>query len=113
MRAYTIVATLTLFSICLTITTSAYAYLGEFEGVDGYRPFFDDVANYNAGAHGANAGGGVYTPITPNTGLWKKLQGPLFPAMGTTGNYAYATGHQNFDRTNPGSADQALVITTN
>jgi hypothetical protein len=71
------------------------------------------VANYNAGAHGANAGGGLYTPITPNTGLWKKLQGPLFPATGTTGNFAYATGHQNFDRTNPSTADQALVITTN
>jgi hypothetical protein len=91
----------------------AEAYLGGFEGVDGYRPFFDDVANYNAGAHGPNAGGGLYTPIPPNTGLWAKLLGPLFPATGATGNFAYATGHQNFDRTNPGSSDQALVITTN
>jgi hypothetical protein len=95
------------------LPTHALAYLGGFENTDGYRPFFDDVANYNAGAHGANAGGGAYSPITPNTGQWKKLQGPLFPAVGTTGNYAYATGHGNFDRTNPSTTDQALVITTN
>ncbi len=113
MRIRTVVSTLTLLSLCFIAATSAFAYLGEFEPVDGYRPFFDDVANYNAGAHGANAGGGLYTPIVPNTGLWKKLQGPLFPAVGTTGNFAYATGHQNFDRTNPSTADQALVITTN
>jgi hypothetical protein len=102
-----------LFIAPLLLTAQARAYLGGFENPDGYRPFFDDVAKYNAGAHGANAGGGVYTPITPNTGLWKKLQGPLHPATGTTGSFAYATGHQNFDRTNPGSSDQALVITTN
>ena len=113
MKAHALFSVLTLLTLSLTLTTSAYAYLGGFEGVDGYRPFFDDVANYNAGQHGANAGGGLYTPITPNTGLWKKLQGPLFPAVGTTGSFAYATGHQNFDRTNPSTADQALVITTN
>jgi hypothetical protein len=105
--------TIATISYSLLLVSGAYAYLGEFEGPDGYRPFFDDVANYNAGAHGANAGGGSYSPIAPNTGLWAKLQGPLFPATGTTGNFAYATGHQNYDRTNPGSADQALVITTN
>lgn len=94
--------------------TSSYAYLGGFENADGYQPFFNDVANYNAGQYGANAGGGAFTPITPNTGLWKKLQGPLWPAQGTMGP-AYATGHQYYDRTNYGfpNLDQALIITTN
>jgi hypothetical protein len=113
MKCCILLSTLTLFALTPLFTGSAYAYLGGFEGVDGYQPFFDDVANYNAGQFGPNAGGGSYTPIAPNTGLWKKLQGPLYPAVGTTGSYAYATGHQNFDRTNPSTADQALVITTN
>lgn len=113
MKSKALLSVLAVTALSLTLAGSAQAYLGGFEGPDGYRPFFDDVANYNAGAHGANAGGGLYTPIAPNTGLWQKLQGPLFPAVGTTGNFAYATGHGNFDRTNPGSADQALVITTN
>ena len=113
MKVQKLLSLMTLAVIVLAVTTSAHAYLGGFEGPDGYRPFFDDVARYNAGQHGANAGGGLYTPIIPNTGLWQKLQGPLFPATGTTGNYAYATGHQNFDRTNPSTSDQALVITTN
>lgn len=91
-----------------------HAYLGGFENVDGYAPFLNDVANYNAGQYGPNAGGGVFTPITPNTGLWKKLQGPLVPTWGTLGP-AYATGHQYYDRTNYGfpNLDQALIITTN
>ncbi len=89
--------------------------MGGFEAADGYAPFLNDVATFNAGQYGANAGGGVFTSIPVNTGLWKKLQGPLVPATGTTGNYAYATGHQYYDRTNPGfpNLDQALVITTN
>jgi hypothetical protein len=91
----------------------AHAYLGGFEDPDGYKPFLNDVVTYNAGAYGANAGGGAYTLITPNTGLWTKLQGPLYPATGTAGGIAYGTGHQNFDRTNPSTSDQALVITTN
>ena len=65
--------------------STSYAYLGGFEDPDGYKPFFNDVAKYNAGAYGANAGGGAYTPIPDNTGLWRKLQGPLYPATGTTG----------------------------
>lgn len=113
MKSRTLLSIATLITVSLMSPNHVLAYLGGFEPVDGYRPFFDDVARYNAGAHGANAGGGFYSSITPNTGLWKKLQGPLFPATGATGNYAYATGHQNFDRTNPSTADQALVITTN
>ena len=96
-----------------SVGTPCFAYLGGFEDVDGYEPFLDDVAKYNAGQYGANAGGGVYVDIPDNTGLWKKLQGPLFPATGTTGSVAYATGHQYRDRTNPSTSDQALVITTN
>lgn len=107
--------TQTIFSalLLLALSTSAHAYLGGIEGVDGYAPFLNDVATYNAGQYGPNAGGGVYVNIPDNTGLWQKLQGPLFPTAGTTGNFAYATGHQNLDRTNPSTSDQALVITTN
>ncbi len=105
------------FAICfiytISLTQSAHAYLGGFENVDGYRPFLDDVANYNAGAHGVNAGGGAYSTITPNSGQWVKLQGSLIPATGTTGAVSYATGHQNVDRLNPSTAAQGLVITTN
>lgn len=99
--------------IVVALCGSAGAYLGGFEDPDGYKPFLNDVVTYNAGAYGANAGGGTYTPIPANTGLWKKLQGPLFPTTGTAGGVAYGTGHQNLDRTNPGTSDQALVITTN
>jgi hypothetical protein len=101
-------------AMLLTVTAgTSQAYLGGFEDPDGYKPFLNDVVTYNAGAYGANAGGGSYTPITPNTGLWQKLQGPLYPTPGTAGGVAYGTGHQNLDRTNPGTSDQALVITTN
>lgn len=108
--------TIAAFAIATAIAvlpTPAHAYLGGFEGADGYQPFLNDVSVYNAGAFGANAGGGSYTPLPPNTGLWKKLQGPLWPTPGTAGGVAYATGHQNYDRTNPGTSDQALIITTN
>jgi hypothetical protein len=115
MKAHAPFSALTLLALSLVFTTSAHAYLGGFEAADGYAPFLNDVATFNAGQYGANAGGGVFMAIPPNTGLWKKLQGPLVPAVGTTGNYAYATGHQYYDRTNPGfpNLDQALVITTN
>ncbi len=110
----TLLASLTL---CLTqmicIPQTAQAYLGGFEGVDGYGSFLNEVSTTNAGAHGANAGGGTLATIPLNTGLWTKLQGPVFPATGTAGGIAYATGHQNLDRLNPSTAAQALVITTN
>ncbi len=113
MKARSILSVLTLSALSLALTTSAHAYLGGFEAADGYEPFLNDVATFNAGQYGANAGGGAYINIPDNTGLWQKLQGPLFPTPGLAGGVAYATGHQNLDRTNPGSADQALVITTN
>ena len=112
MKAHTIFSALTLLALYLTLAGNAHAYLGGFEAVDGYAPFLNDVATFNAGQYGPNAGGGVFTSITPNTGLWKKLQGPLVPTWGILGP-AYATGHQYYDRTNPSTLDQALVITTN
>jgi len=92
---------------------TAEAYLGEFEAADGYGPFLTEVSTTNSGAHGANAGGGTLMTIPLNSGLWVKLQGAVYPTPGTAGGVAYATGHQNLDRTNPGTSDQALVITTN
>ncbi len=110
----TLIAT---FALSLTYVAgmpqTAQAYLGGFEGVDGYGSFLNEVSTTNAGAHGANAGGGTLTTIPVNTGLWVKLQGPVFPTPGTAGGVAYATGHQNVDRLNPGTSAQALVITTN
>lgn len=106
---------LTLVVVSVTTTSTAHAYLGGFEAADGYAPFLNDVAKFNAGQYGANAGGGTFTTIPDNTGLWVKLQGPLVPLQGTTGYSAYATGHQSYDRTNPGypNPEQALVVTTN
>ena len=102
---------------CLTTTfgtpDTANAYLGGFEQVDGYGSFLNEVSTTNAGAHGANAGGGALMTIPANSGLWVKLQGPTYPTPGTAGGVAYATGHQNWDRLNPGTPAQALVITTN
>ena len=100
--------------VAASAATPCFAYLGGFEADDGYKPFLNDVVTYNAGQYGANAGGGVYVDIPDNTGLWVKLQGPLYPTPGTAGGVAYATGHGGYDRTSPGSStDQALVITTN
>jgi PEP-CTERM motif len=113
MKLQTLLAAVTLLTLSLTLIGNTYAYLGGFEAVDGYQPFLNDVATYNAGQYGPNAGGGSYMALPPNTGLWKKLQGPLYPMTGTTGSVAYATGHQGFDRTNPSTTDQALIITTN
>ena len=113
MKSTTQRSTLVLAALSLFFTSNAYAYLGGFEGVDGYAPFLNDVVTYNAGQYGPNAGGGSFTPIPPNTGPWMKLQGPLWPTPGAANGVAYATGHQNVDRTNPGTSDQALVITTN
>ena len=109
MKAFARFASLTLLVLLLNLTNNAHAYLGGFEAADGYAPFLNDVATFNAGQYGANAGGGGYVNIPDNTGLWQKLQGPLVPASGITGNYAYATGHQYYDRTNPGfpNLDQA------
>ncbi len=110
----TLAATFTLCTIhMIGVPQTAHAYLGEFEGADGYGSFLNEVSTTNAGAHGANAGGGTLATIPVNTGLWVKLQGSVYPTPGTAGGVAYATGHQNLDRTNPGTSDQALVITTN
>lgn len=96
------------------LTNPALAYLGGFEPDDGYEDFLNDVATYNAGQYGANAGGGTYVNIPDNTGLWQKLQGPLWPTLGTAGGAAYATAHFSRDRQFPGDPTRrGLVITTN
>ncbi len=96
-----------------TVST-ANAWLGGFEGVDGYQIAINPVQNYNAGQYGANSGYFAVAPvgITPNTGLWQVISG----AAGTS---SYASGHSGYDRTwvnsngTSGSMwDQALVLTT-
>ena len=70
---------------------NAHAWLGGFEGTDGYQPFLNRVQEYNAGHYGPNSGyGGAYSLITPNTDFWKAV------TEGVGGSYT--TGHQNFDR---------------
>ena len=92
---------------------ACHAYLGGFEAVDGYEDFLNDVATYNAGQYGPNAGGGTYVNIPDNTGLWTKLQGPLWPTLGLAG-VGLRHAHLFRDRTTPGSPlHRGLVITTN
>lgn len=56
----------------------AWGYLGSFSQNDGYElwsnTIWGDVSLYNAGQYGPNAGGGSYTQLFADTGLWK-LQG--------------------------------------
>jgi len=94
----------------------ASAYLGGFETEDGYQSFLHEVQTYNAGQYGANNGGpgGGPTTITPGTGLWKNLSGISYPTFSSLGSTSYATGHEYYDRLDPGNvAKHGLVITTN
>ncbi len=59
---------------CFSHTSAVFAYLGSFEVNDGYQvqsgTILGDVTIYNAGAHGANAGGGPLVQIAADSGLW-------------------------------------------
>lgn len=60
------------------LATPALAILGSFTPNDGYQivqPWVD-VTYFNAGGYGANAGGGSYTPIAPDSGKWR-VDGPV------------------------------------
>lgn len=80
-----LLAITTCFSLLLAFSPTASAYLGGFEEQDGYHygapnaPGLgnNDVTRYNAGQYGTNNGGpgGVATPITPDTGLWRVIAG--------------------------------------
>ncbi len=92
----------------------SHAWLGSFEGPDGYAPFLNMVQNYNAGQHGASSGyGGSFAALPPNSGLWTAVSG----GFATGSAISYATGHQFFDRSYVNNAvgpssNQGLVITT-
>jgi hypothetical protein len=88
--------------IALGTASPSYGYLGGFEQADGYvfastsyynPPTFDnwvDVAAYNAGQWGANAGGGPLPVELPlNTGLWKLTSavGTFYPDATTRNTY--------------------------
>jgi hypothetical protein len=93
--------------ICMSLiafgtASPSYAYLGGFENADGYvtaytgyynPPTFDnwvDVAAYNAGQWGANAGGGpLPVELSLNTGLWKLTSavGTFYPDATTRNTY--------------------------
>lgn len=62
-------------------SSAAFGYIGSCAPADGYLlsgigPFpadWVDVTYYNAGAFGANAGGGSVTPVIPDSGRWSLL----------------------------------------
>ena len=76
-------------ALVATAAPGAYATLGSFSPSYGYNigvysggVNWSDVSYYNAGAYGANAGGGSGpTPIAPNTGSWRVVgqAGGFFP----------------------------------
>ena len=59
------------------LASPASAYLGSFTPADGYQIWQNwvDVSYFNSGANGANAGGGAYGYIVPDSGLWKVTPG--------------------------------------
>jgi hypothetical protein len=64
--------------LMFAVASPASAYLGSFTPNDGYnivQPWVD-VTYFNAGAYGANAGGGGWTQTTPDSGKWKVV-GPV------------------------------------
>src|SRR4051812_39456913 len=88
-RFLTILAAAT---VALTLNSESRAYLGGFEQADGYLfdiagnpPLYNwiDVADYDAGQSGANAGGGSPTPIALSSGLWKvnSQAGSFYPTI--------------------------------
>ena len=121
--------TLTIIAASLCIPLASHAYLGGFELQDGYgingKVFLapGEVAKYNAGQYGTNNGGpglgAVLLPLDTSGngigGLWYGRSGTRFPTSVATGQSAYATGHQFYDRLVHGSphTEQALVMTTN
>lgn len=111
-----ITAGLTCYPLCSS------AYLGGFELEDGYgksgQVFLapSEVAKYNAGQYGTNNGGpgGGAVLIPDNTGLWTGISGTRYPnSSQVTGQVAYATGHEFYDRVAHNTTAQALVMTTN
>jgi hypothetical protein len=84
----------------LVLTAPAHAYLGGFEPADGYilapipqgsnpASLYSDVTYYNAGQHGANAGGGGPVTVAPDSGLWDLLTpaGAFFRNVATRTTY--------------------------
>ena len=85
----------------LSTALRCHAYLGGFENADGYvfayTSYFSnwvDVAYYNAGQWGANAGGGpLPVEVNFNTGLWNLTSSPgsFFPSTATRVTWAGTT----------------------
>ncbi len=71
--------TLAVLMVGATCAGPAQAYLGSFSPNDGYQivqPWVD-VSYFNSGANGVNAGGGAYSHIAPDSGLWKVAPGAV------------------------------------
>lgn len=68
---------LALAGAALGFAAPASAYLGSFAPADGYQILqpWVDVSYYNTGQYGANAGGGSWTHVVPDAGLWRVAPG--------------------------------------
>jgi hypothetical protein len=89
------------FAIATVLAAGASPVMGHlagFEQADGYNINVSsgllnwcDVSYYNAGANGANSGGGALMSIAPNAGLWK-IQSSPGGFYDTAANRAFYTG---------------------
>lgn len=92
----------------------AQALLNSFTSNDGYLPQYGtawgEVSHYNAGQHGANAGGGVYTQITADSGLWKLLS-PVGATFANAGDRAaYLAGGPPYPISSGASGVGAYIL---
>lgn len=100
-------------------TQLAFGRLGSFTAADGYYHFISppsaaynwaDVTYYNAGASGANAGGGGQAYIAPDSGLWKLVSqnGAHFPT--TAARNAFVGGYPPYPTTSPTGTNNSYVV---
>lgn len=116
--------------VCAVAATPVFAYLGSFRPIDGYDLYpatiWGDVSLYNAGQYGPNAGGGGYTQVNADTGLWKLQSnvggyfdnpvdrnnavaaGPTYPTNPPNTQPAYAVGDHS-----PGQSDFSALALRN
>lgn len=93
---------------------SAYALLNSFTSDDGYLPQYNtawgEVSHYNAGQFGVNAGGGSFTQILADSGLWK-LQTPVGATFATVADRAaYLAGGPPYPLTSGANGVGAYIL---
>jgi hypothetical protein len=99
--------------LVLSCAKFASAHLGSFTNADGYYPQYGtvlgDVTYSNAGANGANSGGGAAAAIAADSGLWK-LQTSVGGVFGTAANRAaFAATFPAYNPTPPNTVAAYMV----